>query len=106
MAVHKESEIKITVGLDENKIPETITWDATDGGVTNEQAKALMMGVWDDKNAECLRIDLWTKDMLMDDMKHGGHCASLRYARFRPLLRGEDRTYCSRKINLIVSGGH
>jgi hypothetical protein len=41
----------------------------TDGGVSNEQAKALMMGVWDDKNSECLRIDLWTKDMLMDDMK-------------------------------------
>ena len=34
MAVQKQSEIKITVGLDENKIPETITWDATDGGVT------------------------------------------------------------------------
>ena len=48
MAVQKQSEIKITVGLDENKIPETITWDATDGGVTNEEAKALMMGVWDD----------------------------------------------------------
>ena len=73
MAVQKQSEIKITVGLDENKIPETITWDATDGGVTNEEAKALMMGVWDDKNSECLRIDLWTKDMLMDDMKRMYH---------------------------------
>ena len=73
MAVQKESEIRITVGLDENKIPETITWDATDGGVSNEQAKALMMGVWDDKNSECLRIDLWTKDMLMDDMKRMYH---------------------------------
>ena len=70
MAIHKESEITITVGLDENKIPETITWDATDGGVTNEQAKALMMGFWDDKNSECLRIDLWTKDMLMDELTH------------------------------------
>ena len=68
MAVQKESEIRITVGLDENKIPETITWDATDGGVSNEQAKALMMGVWDDKNSECLRIDLWTKDMPVDEM--------------------------------------
>jgi hypothetical protein len=50
MAVQKESEIKITVGLDENRIPETIIWDASDGGVTNEEAKALMMGVWDDKD--------------------------------------------------------
>jgi len=73
MAVQKESEIKITVGLDENRIPETIVWDASDGGVTNEEAKALMMGVWDDKTSECLRIDLWTKDMLMDDMKRMFH---------------------------------
>jgi len=47
MAIHKESEIKITVGLDANKIPESIVWDASDGGVSNEEAKALMMGVWD-----------------------------------------------------------
>jgi len=73
MAVQKESEIKITVGLDENRIPETIHWDASDGGVTNEEAKALMMGVWDEKTSECLRIDLWTKDMLMDDMKRMFH---------------------------------
>ncbi len=45
MAVVKESEIRITVGLDENKIPESINWSATDGGVTNENAKAMMMGV-------------------------------------------------------------
>jgi hypothetical protein len=32
MAIHKESEIKITVGLDANKIPESIVWDASDGG--------------------------------------------------------------------------
>ena len=73
MAVVKESEIRITVGLDENKIPESINWSATDGGVTNENAKAMMMGVWDDKTSECLRIDLWTKDMLMDDMKRMCH---------------------------------
>lgn len=73
MAVVKESEIRITVGLDENKIPESINWSATDGGVTNENAKAMMMGIWDDKTSECLRIDLWTKDMLMDDMKRMFH---------------------------------
>lgn len=73
MAIKKKSEIKITVGLDENKIPESIVWNASDGGVSNEDTKALMMGVWDDKTSECLRIDLWTKDMLMDDMKRMFH---------------------------------
>ena len=73
MAIHKRAEIKITIGLDANKIPESIVWDAIDGGVSNEEAKALMMGVWDDKTSECLRIDLWTKDMSMDDMKRMFH---------------------------------
>jgi gliding motility-associated protein GldC len=73
MAVQKQSEIRISVGLDENMIPERIQWDATDGGVSNEPAKAMMLGVWDDRTSECLRIDLWTKDMLMDDMKRMYH---------------------------------
>ncbi len=33
MAVKHTSEIKFKVGLDENKIPETIFWTAEDGGI-------------------------------------------------------------------------
>ncbi|MAP79871.1 MAG: gliding motility protein GldC [Aequorivita sp.] len=69
MAVKHTSEIKLEVGLDENKIPETINWTAEDGGVTNEETKAVMLSVWDNKNQESLRIDLWTKDMPVDEMK-------------------------------------
>ncbi|MBT0606633.1 gliding motility protein GldC [Aequorivita echinoideorum] len=63
------SEIKLNVALDENKVPEAIKWTAEDGGVTNEETKAVMLSVWDHKNKESLRIDLWTKDMPLDDMK-------------------------------------
>lgn len=69
MAVKHTSEIKLEVGLDENKIPETINWTAEDGGVTNEETKAVLLSVWDNKNQESLRIDLWTKDMPVDEMK-------------------------------------
>ena len=69
MAVAHESEIKITVGLDENKVPEKLTWTAQDGGITNEEAKAFLLSVWDGKAKESLRIDLWTKDMPVDEMK-------------------------------------
>ncbi|NGX84615.1 gliding motility protein GldC [Aequorivita sp. KMM 9714] len=69
MAVKHKSEIRLNVGLDENKIPETIHWTAEDGGVTNEESKAVMLSVWDHKNKESLRIDLWTKEMPMDEMK-------------------------------------
>ncbi len=66
---NKKSEIKINIELDDNHIPENIKWSAPDGGVTNEETKAVMLNVWDPKPKELLRIDLWTKDMPMDEMK-------------------------------------
>jgi len=64
-----QSEIKFTIELDENKVPDNIAWNATDAGISNEDAKALMLSVWDPKSKETLRIDLWTKEMLVDEMK-------------------------------------
>ena len=69
MAVVHTSEIKLKVGLDENRVPEELTWSAEDGGVDNEKAKAMLLSVWDSKNQESLKIDLWTKDMPVDEMK-------------------------------------
>jgi gliding motility-associated protein GldC len=63
------SEIKITVGLDDNRVPEKLNWTAPDGGVNNEESKAIMLSVWDSKAQESMRIDLWTKDMPVDEMK-------------------------------------
>jgi gliding motility-associated protein GldC len=69
----KKSDIKITVGLDENNVPEKLLWTAQDGGVEQEEAKALMLSVWDSKAKETLRIDLWTKEMPVDEMKQFFH---------------------------------
>ena len=67
------SEIKIIVGLDENRVPEKLTWSAQDGGVQKEEAKAMMLSIWDSNVKETLRIDLWTKDMPVDEMKQFFH---------------------------------
>ena len=69
MAKVHTSEITLQVGLDENRVPETLHWSAQDGGVNNEEAKAMFLSVWDSKNKESLKIDLWTKDMPVDEMK-------------------------------------
>jgi gliding motility-associated protein GldC len=69
MAKLHTSEITLTVGLDENQVPETLNWSAQDGGVANEEAKAMLLSVWDSKKKESLKIDLWTKDMPVDEMK-------------------------------------
>ena len=63
------SEIKFLVELDENRVPEKLAWSAQDGGVEQEEAKAIMLSIWDSKAQETLRIDLWTKDMPVDEMK-------------------------------------
>ncbi|MFT5969514.1 MAG: gliding motility-associated protein GldC [Flavobacteriales bacterium] len=72
MAVH-ESEIKFNVSLDENRVPENIVWSASDGGVSEAEAKAIMLAVWDEKSKSTLRIDLWSKEMSVDEMKQFFH---------------------------------
>jgi gliding motility-associated protein GldC len=69
MAKTITSEIKFLVELDENRVPEKLTWTAQDGGVDAEEAKAMMLSIWDSKAKETLRIDLWTKEMPVDEMK-------------------------------------
>lgn len=63
------SEIRFNIELDENRVPEKLTWSAQDGGVQAQEAKAIMLSIWDSKAKETMRIDLWTKDMPVDEMK-------------------------------------
>lgn len=65
----KKTKIQIDVELDENHVPERIIWHAEDGGIQDKEAKAAMISMWDQKSREALRLDLWTKDMPMDEMK-------------------------------------
>lgn len=69
MSKKHTSDININVELDENRVPEKLKWTAADGGVENEEAKAILLSIWDPKHKETLRIDLWTKDMPVDEMK-------------------------------------
>ena len=65
----KQSSINIDVLLDEGKIPSTIQWTASDSTAnTPNQAKAMMLAFWDGSDKTALRIDLWTKEMMMDEM--------------------------------------
>jgi gliding motility-associated protein GldC len=73
MSIKHNSEINIKIRLDENKVPEEISWTAKDGGIENEASKAIMLSVWDHKKKDTLRMDLWTKDMPVDEMKQFYH---------------------------------
>ncbi len=63
------SEIKFIVNVDVNKVPEKINWSAQDAGISNQEAKAILLSIWDSNTKESLRIDLWTKEMPVDEMK-------------------------------------
>jgi gliding motility-associated protein GldC len=65
----ESSTITIQVKLDEDRIPKQIEWNAT-GTTTQEtqQAKAFMLAFWDGLEKTALRVDLWTKDMMVDEM--------------------------------------
>jgi gliding motility-associated protein GldC len=69
MANKNTSKIEINVELDDNRVPEKLSWTASDGGILDKDAKAMLLSVWDNKAKESLRIDLWTKDMPVDEMK-------------------------------------
>ncbi|GAA4433357.1 gliding motility protein GldC [Ravibacter arvi] len=66
----KKSEIRFNVALDEKNFPETIHWDATDNpneGIND--TRAIAIAVWDHYHKGTLKIDLWTKQMEVFDMK-------------------------------------
>ncbi|WP_247235177.1 gliding motility protein GldC [Telluribacter sp. SYSU D00476] len=66
----KKSDIHFSVELDNQNIPDKIFWEATDNpneGIND--TRAIAIAVWDHYHKGTLKIDLWTKDMEVFDMK-------------------------------------
>lgn len=68
----KTTEITFKVTVDENNLPQKIEWNAPDSGEASE-CSSLMVALWDAKENNTLRIDLWTKDMMVEEMKKFFH---------------------------------
>ncbi len=66
----KKSEIKFTITLDEKNNPETIHWEAKDSGTEGlKPCNAVMISLFDSTDRGTLRIDLWTKKMMVEEMQ-------------------------------------
>jgi gliding motility-associated protein GldC len=64
-----ESNITINVQLDDDKVPQEISWSASGSSASSSQkAKAMCIAFWDATDKSAMRIDLWTKDMMIDEM--------------------------------------
>jgi gliding motility-associated protein GldC len=104
----KKSTIQFSIDLDENNLPEKIQWDATDKpdpGLT--ETKSISLSLWDHTQKNTLRIDLWTKDMPVDDMKRfyidclGGLAQSALTATGDEYMSAEINALCERLVNRI-----
>jgi len=65
-----KKKINIEVDLDDKNIPTDIKWNATDlEGYDEASCRAMLLSLWDHKRKDTLRLDLWTRDMTVDEMK-------------------------------------
>jgi gliding motility-associated protein GldC len=64
-----QSTIVINVDLDEKRVPERIEWKASESTAESVRvARAMMLAFWDATDKSALRIDLWTKELMVDEM--------------------------------------
>ena len=98
--ITKTSEIKVQVGLNENNLPIRMKWTASDGGVDSQEARAMLLSLWDPNQKNTMKIDLWTKDMSVEEMKQFFHQTILTLADTFERATGEHnicedlRDYC------------
>jgi gliding motility-associated protein GldC len=91
MGIVKTAHISVTVSTDENNVPEHIQWSASDAGIDSQRAKAMILAMWDEKERNTLRMDLWDKDMEVEEMKFFVHQTILTLADSFERATGEDK---------------
>jgi gliding motility-associated protein GldC len=65
----EKSTILLNITLDDERKPEHISWNATATTAEEDRvAKAVLLSLWDGADRTALRIDLWTKSMMVDEM--------------------------------------
>lgn len=101
----KKSTINFTIELDNNNIPDKILWDATDkpdAGLS--ETKSISIALWDHNEKNTLRIDLWSKDMPVDEMKRfyidciGGIAQSMLTSTGDEVMANETSALCEKLV--------
>ena len=66
----RNSNINISVRLDDQNMPELITWTADDKADKEpDVVEAINLSFWDGGKRETMKMDLWTKNMPVHEMK-------------------------------------
>ena len=106
----KTSEIHLKIGMNENNLPVRMMWSAEDGGVKDQEAGAMLLSLWDPAEKNTMKIDLWTKDLSIEEMKQFFHQTLLTLSDTFEKATGESkicedlRDYCyhfADKMNIL-----
>ena len=106
----KQSEINIKVDLNANNLPIQMHWSASDGGIENQNASAFLLSIWNPEEKNTMKIDLWTREMTIEEMKQFFHKSLLTMADSFEKATGEHlisedlRDYCyhfAEKMNIL-----
>jgi gliding motility-associated protein GldC len=104
----RKTTINFSIDLDDKNIPEKIQWDATDKPDPGlSETKSLSVALWDNHQKNTLRIDLWTKDMPVDEMKRfyidclGGLSQSMLNATGDEFMATETQALCEKLVEYL-----
>ena len=91
--IKKKERLTIDVSMDDNLIPESIEWKSSQENKPSQTASAALIYFWDPKKNETFNLDLWTKEMMIDEMK---------YFHFQTLMTLADSLEQSTKENIVA----
>lgn len=104
----KKSEINFEIELDEANLPKVIRWDASDKeGEGSDSTKSISLNVWDNLNHSTLRIDLWTDEMSVVEMKRfyidilGGMAQTILNSTGDEYMAEEIKDLCDRLVKHV-----
>jgi gliding motility-associated protein GldC len=90
----KKTEINITVELDENNLPLSMKWTSNDNNQGGD-SKAMFLSLWDEKEKNSLHLQLWVKEMMLDEMKQFIHQTLLSQSDTIKRATGEEKLAAS-----------
>lgn len=104
----RKTAINFNVELDNNNVPDKILWDASDKPeAAPAETKSISIALWDESQKNTLRIDLWTKDMPIDEMKRfyidclGGLAQSILSSTGDEFMASETHALCNRLVEYL-----
>ncbi len=100
-----KSKILFEIELDKDSIPEKITWEADQKETPGpSETKAISVALWDQTQNNTLRMDLWSKDMPVDEMKRfyvdclGGMAQSILNSTGDDFMANELNALCEKMV--------